>query len=63
MPSPQRFDGHALVSWTDPDITIAVPWYMSLMFRTRKGTGTLLQANAGDFSKIILLVRGYCIPA
>ncbi|XP_031420890.1 cadherin EGF LAG seven-pass G-type receptor 1 isoform X2 [Clupea harengus] len=56
MPSPQHFDGHALVSWTDPDVTIAVPWYMSLMFRTRKGTGTLLQANAGDFSKIILLI-------
>ncbi|XP_041965982.1 cadherin EGF LAG seven-pass G-type receptor 1 [Alosa sapidissima] len=56
MPSPQHFDGHALVSWTDPDITIAVPWYMSLMFRTRKGTGTLVQANAGDFSKIVLLI-------
>ncbi|KAL2093590.1 hypothetical protein ACEWY4_010902 [Coilia grayii] len=56
MPSPQHFDGHALVSWTEPDITIAVPWYMGLMFRTRRGTGTLLQANAGDLSKITLLI-------
>ncbi|XP_063053636.1 cadherin EGF LAG seven-pass G-type receptor 1 [Engraulis encrasicolus] len=56
MPSPQHFDGHALVSWTDPDITIAVPWYMGLMFRTRKGSGTLLQANAGDHSRIALQI-------
>uniref|UniRef100_A0A8C2DCK2 Cadherin EGF LAG seven-pass G-type receptor 1 n=1 Tax=Cyprinus carpio TaxID=7962 RepID=A0A8C2DCK2_CYPCA len=36
MPSPQHFDGRAIVSWNDPDITIAVPWYISLMFRTRQ---------------------------
>uniref|UniRef100_A0A671R1R9 Cadherin EGF LAG seven-pass G-type receptor 1-like n=1 Tax=Sinocyclocheilus anshuiensis TaxID=1608454 RepID=A0A671R1R9_9TELE len=48
MPSPQHFDGHAMVSWNDPDITIAVPWYISLMFRTRQssGTATLMQVNA-----------------
>ena len=59
MPSPQHFDGQALVSWSDLDVTIAVPWYMGLMFRTRQGTGTLMQANAGDFSTINLLVS-YC---
>uniref|UniRef100_A0A9J8CKV5 Cadherin EGF LAG seven-pass G-type receptor 1 n=1 Tax=Cyprinus carpio carpio TaxID=630221 RepID=A0A9J8CKV5_CYPCA len=49
MPSPQHFDGRAIVSWNDPDITIAVPWYISLMFRTRQsiGSATLMQVNAG----------------
>uniref|UniRef100_A0A8C1SID2 Cadherin EGF LAG seven-pass G-type receptor 1a n=1 Tax=Cyprinus carpio TaxID=7962 RepID=A0A8C1SID2_CYPCA len=58
MPSPQHFDGHAIVSWNDPDITIAVPWYISLMFRTRQsiGSATLMQVNAGDTSQIHLLV-------
>uniref|UniRef100_A0A8C8FMX4 Cadherin EGF LAG seven-pass G-type receptor 1a n=1 Tax=Oncorhynchus tshawytscha TaxID=74940 RepID=A0A8C8FMX4_ONCTS len=58
MPSPQHFDGHALVWWREPEVTISVPWYMGLMFRTRQSSGTLLQANAGDFSKIHLLVSG-----
>ncbi|KAJ8374025.1 hypothetical protein SKAU_G00046050 [Synaphobranchus kaupii] len=57
MPSPQLFDGHALVSWSDPDITIGVPWYLGLMFRTRQGHGTLMQVNAGDASQINLLIR------
>lgn len=56
MPSPQFFDGQALVSWTDPDITIAVPWYIGLMFRTRQPAGTLMQANAGPSSTINLMV-------
>uniref|UniRef100_A0A7N6BVK9 Cadherin EGF LAG seven-pass G-type receptor 1a n=1 Tax=Anabas testudineus TaxID=64144 RepID=A0A7N6BVK9_ANATE len=57
MPSPQFFDGQALVSWSEPDITIAVPWYMGLMFRTRQPAGTLMQANAGPSSTINLMVR------
>uniref|UniRef100_A0A9J8CGB0 Cadherin EGF LAG seven-pass G-type receptor 1b n=1 Tax=Cyprinus carpio carpio TaxID=630221 RepID=A0A9J8CGB0_CYPCA len=57
MPAPLHFDGHALVSWSETDITIAIPWYMGLMFRTRKSTGVLLQASAGEFSKISLMVR------
>ncbi|XP_056107101.1 cadherin EGF LAG seven-pass G-type receptor 1 [Rhinichthys klamathensis goyatoka] len=56
MPAPLHFDGHALVSWSETDITIAIPWYMGLMFRTRKSTGVLLQASAGEFSKINLMV-------
>uniref|UniRef100_A0A8C2DCA2 Cadherin EGF LAG seven-pass G-type receptor 1 n=1 Tax=Cyprinus carpio TaxID=7962 RepID=A0A8C2DCA2_CYPCA len=50
MPSPQHFDGRAIVSWNDPDITIAVPWYISLMFRTRQsiGSATLMQVNIRD---------------
>lgn len=57
MPSPQFFDGEALVSWSDPDITVAVPWYIGLMFRTRQPAGTLMQANVGPSSTINLMVR------
>ncbi|XP_036373685.1 cadherin EGF LAG seven-pass G-type receptor 1-like [Megalops cyprinoides] len=57
MPSPQYFDGQALVSWNEPDITIAIPWYLGLMFRTRQSSGTLMQANAGASSQINLLIR------
>ncbi|XP_035281502.1 cadherin EGF LAG seven-pass G-type receptor 1-like isoform X1 [Anguilla anguilla] len=57
MPSPQHFNGHALVSWSDPDITIAVPWYLGLMFRTRQSSGALMQANAGASSQINILIR------
>lgn len=58
MPSPQYFDGHAMVSWSDHDITVAVPWYIGLMFRTRQRstTATLMQANAGSASQINLQV-------
>ncbi|XP_060784124.1 cadherin EGF LAG seven-pass G-type receptor 1 isoform X2 [Neoarius graeffei] len=56
MLSPLRFDGYALASWSEPDITITIPWYISLMFRTRKSAGTLLQASAGELSKFSLLV-------
>lgn len=61
MPSPQFFDGQALVSWSDPDITVAVPWYMGLMFRTRQPAGTLMQANAGQSSTINLMVRRHSL--
>ncbi|XP_036005287.1 cadherin EGF LAG seven-pass G-type receptor 1 isoform X4 [Fundulus heteroclitus] len=57
MPSPQSFDGQALVSWSEPDITVAVPWYIGIMFRTRQPTGTLMQVNAGPSSTINLMVR------
>ncbi|XP_029019747.1 cadherin EGF LAG seven-pass G-type receptor 1 isoform X4 [Betta splendens] len=57
MPSPQFFDGQALVSWSEPDITITIPWYMGLMFRTRQSAGTLMQANAGPSSTINILLR------
>uniref|UniRef100_A0A8D0AXG8 Cadherin EGF LAG seven-pass G-type receptor 1 n=1 Tax=Sander lucioperca TaxID=283035 RepID=A0A8D0AXG8_SANLU len=53
MPSPQFFDGQALVSLSETDITVAVPWYMGLMFRTRQPAGTLMQANAGTVSSTI----------
>ncbi|KAK7902003.1 hypothetical protein WMY93_018772 [Mugilogobius chulae] len=56
MPSTLFFDGQALVSWTEPDITVAIPWYVGLMFRTRQSSGTLLQANAGPASTVTLMI-------
>uniref|UniRef100_A0A8C9VE66 Cadherin EGF LAG seven-pass G-type receptor 1 n=1 Tax=Scleropages formosus TaxID=113540 RepID=A0A8C9VE66_SCLFO len=57
MPSPLYYDGHALVSWVEPDVTVAIPWYVGLMFRTRQSNGMLMQANAGDASQVNLQIR------
>ncbi|KAM6137729.1 LOW QUALITY PROTEIN: cadherin EGF LAG seven-pass G-type receptor 1 [Pterocles gutturalis] len=60
MPSPQRFSGESIIIWSDLDITISVPWYIGLMFRTRKVNGMLMQANAGPTSKInIQILNNY----
>uniref|UniRef100_A0A8C6FYI7 Cadherin EGF LAG seven-pass G-type receptor 1 n=1 Tax=Moschus moschiferus TaxID=68415 RepID=A0A8C6FYI7_MOSMO len=54
MPHPQRFSGESVVSWSDLDITISVPWYLGLMFRTRKEDGVLMEATAGVSSRLHL---------
>uniref|UniRef100_A0A8V0XY38 Cadherin EGF LAG seven-pass G-type receptor 1 n=1 Tax=Gallus gallus TaxID=9031 RepID=A0A8V0XY38_CHICK len=60
MPSPQRFSGESIIIWSELDITISVPWYIGLMFRTRKVNGMLMQANAGTASKInIQILNNY----
>ncbi|XP_060044769.1 cadherin EGF LAG seven-pass G-type receptor 1 isoform X2 [Erinaceus europaeus] len=56
MPHPQRFTGESVVSWSDLDITISVPWYLGLMFRTRKEDGVLLEATAGVSSRLHLQI-------
>ncbi|XP_034499585.1 cadherin EGF LAG seven-pass G-type receptor 1, partial [Ailuropoda melanoleuca] len=56
MPHPQRFSGESLVSWSDLDITISVPWYLGLMFRTRKEDGVLMEATAGASSRLHLQI-------
>lgn len=56
MPHPQRFSGESVVSWSDLDITISVPWYLGLMFRTRKADGVLMEAVAGVSSRLHLQV-------
>uniref|UniRef100_A0A8C0QLY7 Cadherin EGF LAG seven-pass G-type receptor 1 n=1 Tax=Canis lupus familiaris TaxID=9615 RepID=A0A8C0QLY7_CANLF len=58
MPHPQRFSGESIVSWSDLDITISVPWYLGLMFRTRKEDGVLMEATAGVSSRLHLQVGG-----
>uniref|UniRef100_A0A452RIH3 Cadherin EGF LAG seven-pass G-type receptor 1 n=1 Tax=Ursus americanus TaxID=9643 RepID=A0A452RIH3_URSAM len=62
MPHPQRFSGESLVSWSDLDITISVPWYLGLMFRTRKEDGVLMEATAGASSRLHLQVRENHVP-
>uniref|UniRef100_A0A8C8B6Y9 Cadherin EGF LAG seven-pass G-type receptor 1 n=1 Tax=Otus sunia TaxID=257818 RepID=A0A8C8B6Y9_9STRI len=52
-----RFSGESIIIWSDLDITISVPWYIGLMFRTRKVNGMLMQANAGAASKINIQVK------
>ncbi|XP_069485338.1 cadherin EGF LAG seven-pass G-type receptor 1 isoform X3 [Ambystoma mexicanum] len=52
MPFPKHFHGEGIILWSELDITISVPWYIGLMFRTRIVDGMLLQANAGTTSKI-----------
>ncbi|XP_037369268.1 cadherin EGF LAG seven-pass G-type receptor 1 [Talpa occidentalis] len=56
MPHPQRFSGESVVSWSDLDITISVPWYLGLMFRTRKADGVLMAAVAGSSSRLHLQI-------
>uniref|UniRef100_A0A8C2YUI9 Cadherin EGF LAG seven-pass G-type receptor 1 n=1 Tax=Chinchilla lanigera TaxID=34839 RepID=A0A8C2YUI9_CHILA len=56
MPHPQRFSGESIVSWSDLDITISVPWYLGLMFRTRKEEGVLMEATAGVSSRLHLQI-------
>ncbi|XP_073940810.1 cadherin EGF LAG seven-pass G-type receptor 1 isoform X2 [Castor canadensis] len=56
MPHPQRFSGESVVSWNDLDITISVPWYLGLMFRTRKEDGVLMEATAGVSSRLHLQI-------
>ncbi|XP_063783179.1 cadherin EGF LAG seven-pass G-type receptor 1 isoform X1 [Pseudophryne corroboree] len=52
MPFPQHFQGEGIVIWTEMDITVSVPWFIGLMFRTRQSKAILLQANAGSSSRI-----------
>ncbi|XP_008587228.1 PREDICTED: cadherin EGF LAG seven-pass G-type receptor 1, partial [Galeopterus variegatus] len=56
MPHPQHFSGESVVSWSDLDITISVPWYLGLMFRTRKEDGVLMEATAGTSSRLHLQI-------
>lgn len=62
MPHPQRFSGESLVAWSGLDITISVPWYLGLMFRTRKADGVLVAATAGVSCRLLLQVSGSLPP-
>ncbi|XP_042638867.1 cadherin EGF LAG seven-pass G-type receptor 1 [Orycteropus afer afer] len=54
MPHPQHFSGESIVFWGDLAITISVPWYLGLMFRTRRVDGVLMEATAGGSSRLLL---------
>uniref|UniRef100_A0ABI8A8C3 Cadherin EGF LAG seven-pass G-type receptor 1 n=1 Tax=Felis catus TaxID=9685 RepID=A0ABI8A8C3_FELCA len=59
MPHPQRFSGESVVSWSDLDITISVPWYLGLMFRTRKEDGVLMAATAGLALPVLQILNNH----
>ncbi|XP_066489731.1 cadherin EGF LAG seven-pass G-type receptor 1 [Tiliqua scincoides] len=62
MPFPHRFTGESIIIWRDLDVTISVPWYIGLMFRTRKVSGMLMQATAEASSKInIQILNKYVV--
>uniref|UniRef100_A0A7N4PQZ0 Cadherin EGF LAG seven-pass G-type receptor 3 n=2 Tax=Sarcophilus harrisii TaxID=9305 RepID=A0A7N4PQZ0_SARHA len=60
MVHPYRFRGNGALSWDfGSEVTISVPWYLGLAFRTRTPHGVLLQIQAGQHSSLLCqLERG-----
>ncbi|XP_072223127.1 cadherin EGF LAG seven-pass G-type receptor 3 [Leuresthes tenuis] len=57
MPHPHRFLGNSALWWDlKNDVTISTPWYLGLVFRTRAQDGTLLQAQAGQYTSLLFQV-------
>lgn len=57
MPHPHRFLGNSALWWDlRNDMTISTPWYLGLVFRTRSREGTLLQAQAGQYTSLLFQV-------
>uniref|UniRef100_A0A671YTL3 Cadherin EGF LAG seven-pass G-type receptor 3 n=1 Tax=Sparus aurata TaxID=8175 RepID=A0A671YTL3_SPAAU len=57
MPHPHRFLGNSALWWDlKNDVTISTPWYLGLVFRTRVREGTLLQAQAGQYTSLLFQV-------
>ncbi|KAM9752004.1 cadherin EGF LAG seven-pass G-type receptor 3 isoform 2-T2 [Menidia menidia] len=57
MPHPHRFLGNGALWWDlKNDVTISTPWYLGLVFRTRAREGTLLQAQAGQYTSLLFQV-------
>lgn len=57
MPHPHRFLGNSVLWWDlKNDVTISTPWYLGLVFRTRSREGTLLQAQAGQYTSLLFQV-------
>uniref|UniRef100_A0A673AST3 Cadherin, EGF LAG seven-pass G-type receptor 3 n=1 Tax=Sphaeramia orbicularis TaxID=375764 RepID=A0A673AST3_9TELE len=57
MPHTHRFLGNSALWWDlKNDVTISNPWFMGLVFRTRAREGTLLQAQAGQYTSLVFQV-------
>lgn len=57
MPHAHRFLGNSVLWWDlKNDVTISTPWYLGLVFRTRAREGTLLQAQAGQYTSLLFQV-------
>ncbi|XP_056454757.1 cadherin EGF LAG seven-pass G-type receptor 1-like [Gadus chalcogrammus] len=61
MPSPHSFPGGAVLWWADPGVTVSLPWFLGLMFRTRRPSGTLVHTAAGGASALQLLLVDSCV--
>lgn len=57
MSHTHRFLGNSALWWDlKNDVTISTPWYLGLVFRTRAREGTLLQAQAGQYTSLLFQV-------
>uniref|UniRef100_A0A3P8VA40 Cadherin EGF LAG seven-pass G-type receptor 3 n=1 Tax=Cynoglossus semilaevis TaxID=244447 RepID=A0A3P8VA40_CYNSE len=65
MPNSHRFLGNSALWWDlKNDVTISTPWYLGLVFRTRAREGTLLQAQAGQYTSLlfqVLVINGQLV--
>lgn len=60
MAHPYRFHGNGTLSWDfGNDMTVSVPWYLGLAFRTRATKGVLMQVQLGPHSVLLCQV---CLP-
>ncbi|XP_053752980.1 cadherin EGF LAG seven-pass G-type receptor 3 isoform X9 [Panthera pardus] len=54
MAHPHHFRGNGTLSWDfGNDMTVSVPWYLGLAFRTRATQGVLMQVQAGPHSTFL----------
>ncbi|CAO2633507.1 Cadherin EGF LAG seven-pass G-type receptor 3 [Lemmus lemmus] len=54
MAHPYRFHGNGTLSWDfGNDVTVSVPWYLGLAFRTRATKGVLMQVQLGPHSVLL----------
>ncbi|XP_047705048.1 cadherin EGF LAG seven-pass G-type receptor 3 isoform X4 [Prionailurus viverrinus] len=54
MAHPHHFRGNGTLSWDfGNDMTVSVPWYLGLAFRTRATQGVLMQVQAGPHSTLL----------
>ncbi|XP_041532693.1 cadherin EGF LAG seven-pass G-type receptor 3 isoform X5 [Microtus oregoni] len=54
MAHPYRFHGNGTLSWDfGNDMTVSVPWYLGLAFRTRATKGVLMQVQLGPHSVLL----------
>ncbi|MEJ1285826.1 hypothetical protein NN561_016823 [Cricetulus griseus] len=60
MAHPYHFHGNGTLTWDfGNDMTVSVPWYLGLAFRTRATKGVLMQVQLGPHSVLLLqLDRG-----
>lgn len=57
MAHPYHFYGNGSLSWDfGNDVTVSVPWYLGLAFRTRATKGVLMQVQLGPHSVLLCQV-------